>query len=321
MVSREFRPLLACSGRFGCGPQRRTRWGGAFVSTLPLWFRGNSVAFRRSRCGFARIPFCGFARIPASSGVFWPLLASCGGPLSNAAATAHAVGRCLRFNAPAVVSREFRCVSRLPLWFRANPLLFDAPAVLFSRVLASSGLFGGAADLFWGGRLGCRPQGASRCGFARIPLHFDAPAVVSREFRCVSTLLLRFHANSGLFWRALASSGLFWGGRLGCGPQRRTQWGGALVSTLPQRFRANSVAFRRSRCGFARIPLRFDAPAVVSREFRPSLACSGLFRGGHLGSHKLLHFWSPGVSVFFGSLFWPPLASSGPPHCLGSMPA
>ena len=33
--------------------------------------------------------------------------------------------------------------------------------------------------------------------------------------------------------------------------------------------------FRRSRCGFARIPLRFDAPAVVSREFLPLLASSG----------------------------------------------
>ena len=33
--------------------------------------------------------------------------------------------------------------------------------------------------------------------------------------------------------------------------------------------------FRRSRCGFARIPLRFDAPAVVSREFRPLLAFCG----------------------------------------------
>ena len=31
-----------------------------------------------------------------------------------------AVGRGLGFDAPAVVSREFRCVSMLPLWFRAN---------------------------------------------------------------------------------------------------------------------------------------------------------------------------------------------------------
>ena len=126
------------------------------------------------------------------------------------AATAHAaVGRDLRFDAPAVVSREFRCVSTLPLWFRANSVAFRC----------------------------------SRCGFARIP------------------------ASSGVFWPLLQ------GGRLGCGPQRRTRWGGAFVSTLG----ANSIAFRRSRCGFARIPLRFDAPAlplrfdapaVVSREFR-----------------------------------------------------
>ena len=57
-----------------------------------------------------------------------------------------AVGRGLGFDAPAVVSREFRCVLMLPLWFRANSVAFR-----------------------------------SRCGFARIPLRFDAPAVVSRE--------------------------------------------------------------------------------------------------------------------------------------------
>ena len=47
----------------------------------------------------------------------------------------------------------------------------------------------------------------SRCGFARIPLRFDAPAVVSREFRCISTLPLWFRANSGLSWPLQASSG------------------------------------------------------------------------------------------------------------------
>ena len=51
---------------------------------------------------------------------FRPLEASTGGPLRLRAATAHAVGRGLRFDAPAVVSRESRCVSTLPLWFRAN---------------------------------------------------------------------------------------------------------------------------------------------------------------------------------------------------------
>ena len=113
-------------------------------------------------------------------------------------------------------------VSTLPLWFVANSVTFRC----------------------------------SRCGFARIPLHFDAPAAVSCEFRPL-----------------VASSGLFWRGHLGCRPQRRTRWGGALVSTLPLWFRANSVAFRCSRCGFARIPLHFDAPAVVSRGSpRPSSA-------------------------------------------------
>ena len=217
VVSREVRLLLASGGRLGCGPQRRTRWCGAFVSTLPLWFRVNSCLFWRVLtfsgapllgCEFRcvsmlplwfradsvafRCSRCGFARVPASSGVFWPLL---GGPLRLLAATAHAVGR-----------------STLPLWFRASffacrrsrcgfarfPLRFDAPAVL-------------------GGRLGCAGRNGARGGAV------DAPAVVSRKFRSVSTLSL---------------------------------W-----------FRANSVAFRCSRCGFARLPLRFDASAVVSHEF------------------------------------------------------
>ena len=67
---------------------------GRSLSTLPLWFRANS-------------------------GLFWPLL---GGPLRLRAATAHVVGRGLRFDAPAAVSREFQCISTLPLWFRTNRL-------------------------------------------------------------------------------------------------------------------------------------------------------------------------------------------------------
>ena len=83
----------------------------------------------------------------------------------------------------------------LPLWFRVN-----------------NGARGGTGPWFR----------RSRCGFARIPLRFDAPAVVSREFRCISMLLLWFRANSGLLWHLrefrplVASSGLFWGGHLGC---------------------------------------------------------------------------------------------------------
>ena len=53
--------------------------------------------------------------------------------------------------------------------------------------------------------------------------------------------------------------------------------GGARPSFRRSRCGFARIAFRRSRCGFARIPLRFDAPAVVSRAFRPLLACSGLF--------------------------------------------
>ena len=217
---------------------------------LPLWFRANSFAFRSSRCGFARIPLifdapamvssnsgltwplqassggplrlpavacrcggvlwfransvvfrcsrCGFARIPASRGLLRPLL---GGPLI---ATAHAVGRGLRFDAPAVVSRDFR------------PLL--------------------------GGPLRLPPQRRTWGG------PFDAPALVSCEFRCVSMLPLWFRANSGLSWP------LQGGGHLGCRPPRRTRWGGPFVSTLPLWCRADSVAFRRSLCCFARIP-------------------------------------------------------------------
>ena len=152
----------------------------------------------------------------------------------------------LRFDAPAVVSREFRCISMLPL--RAN------------------------SGLSW-------PLQASSGGPLRLPTDgFDAPAVVSHEFRCVSMLPLWFRANSVAFRcsccgfaRIPASRGLFrplLGGLLRL-PTATARAVGALVSTLPLWFRANSVAFRCCRCGFARIPLHFDAPAVVSREFRP----------------------------------------------------
>ena len=170
------------------------------VSMLPLWCRANSVAFRCSPCGFARIP--------ASRGLFRPLL---GGPLRLLTATARAaVGRGLGFDAPAVVSREFRSVSMLPLWFRATSVAFRCSRCGFARIpalVASSGLF-------WGGLL--RLPTATARAVGRV-LGFDAPAVVSREFRC--------------------------------------------VSMLPLRFRANSVAFRCSRCGFARIPASWPVQA------------------------------------------------------------
>ena len=93
-----------------------------------------------------------------------------------------------------MVSHEFRCISILPLVSRE-----------FRPLVASSGLF-------WGRYLGCRPQPRAqwdggwfrrtRCGFSRITFYFDAPAVVSHEFRCISMLRLWFRANSGL-----ASSG------------------------------------------------------------------------------------------------------------------
>ena len=316
--------VLALKGSYvqskgiGYGPQRRTRgWGATFVSTLPLWFRANSLAFRRSRCGFARLPLRFDAPAVVSREFRLPLACSglFGGPLRLRAATAHTVGRDLRFDAPAVVSREFPRVSTLPLWFRANslafrrsrcgfariPSRFDAPAVVAREFPCISTLplwFRAHSGLFWpalassGGPLRLRAATAHAVG---RDLRFDAPAVVSREFPCVSTLPPWFRATSLAFRRSRcgfaripASSGLLWPlleGRLGCGPQRRTRWGATLhsrcgfariipcmrfdapsvsapavvpcVSTLPLWFRATSLAFRRSRCGFARLPLTF----------------------------------------------------------------
>ena len=183
-----------------------------------------------------------FWPVPASSGLFWPSL---GGATEVA-------GRNGLFDAPAVVSRESRCVSMEPSFRR------------------------------------------SCCGFARIPLRFDAPAVVSREFRPL-----------------LASSG----GHLGCGPQRRTRWG-----RLPLWFRASSVS---------RIPLRFDAPALwlPAKQFQPLVASSGLFCRGHLGCGPrwggafVSTLASPGL--FLGGhldcvRLWPLLALQ---NCLGPTPA
>ena len=155
----------------------------------------------------------------------------------------------VNFDAPAVVSREFRCVSMLPLWLRVNSVAFRGSRCGFARIPTSRGLF----RPLLGGPL--RLPTATARAVGRVlgfdAPGFDAPAVVSCEFRPL-----------------MASSGLFWGGHLGCRP---------MVSTLPLWFRTtNSVAFRCCRCGFARIPLHFDAPAVVSREFRPLVASSGL---------------------------------------------
>ena len=97
------------------------------VSTLPLWFRANSQAFRRSRRGFAPIPIA-FGRSPlwcrAHSGLFWPALASSGGPL-RLRATNGARGGARPSFAPAVVSREIPMrFDALPAVVRANSLAF-----------------------------------------------------------------------------------------------------------------------------------------------------------------------------------------------------
>ena len=234
---------------------------------------GTGPWFRRSRCGFARIPlrfdapavasreFCCISMLPlwfrANSGLSWPLQAFSGGPLRLPTATARAVGRGLGFDAPAVVSREFRCVSMLPLWFRANSVAFRCSRCGFARIPASRGLFrpllGGPLRLptataravsrglgFDAPAVVSRDSVAfrcCRCGFARIPLHFDAPAVVSREFRPRQPLL---------------------GGPLRLPTTTARAVGRGLC------FDAPAVLSREFRC-----------VSVVSREFRPLQASSG----------------------------------------------
>ena len=209
----------------GCRPQRRTRrWGGALVSMLPLWFRANSVAFRCSRCGSARMPLrfgappCGFARIPASRGLFW-------GPLRLPAATAHAVA----------VGRGF--VSTLPLWFRANSVAFRrsrcgfaANSVAFRCSRCGFAPFPATRGLFRPLRGGPLRLPAATAHTVGRGLRFDAPAVVSPlvassslfwggPFRLPAATvhavghsvayrrsLLSFRANSGLSWPLQASS-------------------------------------------------------------------------------------------------------------------
>ena len=115
-----FRPLLGRSF-LDYRSQRRVGWDGALVSTLPLGFRTNSITFRCSHCGFVRIPLNfdvtiavshEFLPLVASSGFFRPLL---GRALRLPTAMARAARRGLGYDAPAVISREFRCVAMLPL--------------------------------------------------------------------------------------------------------------------------------------------------------------------------------------------------------------
>ena len=212
---------------------------------LPLWFRANS-------------------------GLFRPLL---GGPLRLLTATARAVGRGLGFDAPAVVSREFRCVLMLPLWFRVNSVAFRCSCCGFARIPASRGIFANSGLLLpkqclhngvltfrvkelVADRNGARGGGTgpwfrrSRCGFARIPLRFDAAAVVwpvlGGPFRLPTATARAVGRGLGFDAPAVVSR------EFRC------------VSMLPLWFRANSVAFRCSRCGFARIPLHFVASSPTN---------------------------------------------------------
>ena len=144
----------------------------------------------------------------------------------------------LCFDIAAVVSRDFSCVATFPLWFRTY------------------------SGLLWPLQSG-RAVTAHAGGFrVRILLRFDAAVVVSHKFFCVA-----FQGTRRGFARIPSLSGFFWGGRLGCGPPRRARWVGReqcgfarisavsrefpCVSTLPVWFRANCLAFRRSRYDFA----------------------------------------------------------------------
>ena len=190
-----------------------------------------------------------FWPVPGSSSLFWPLLASSGASSVAGEALVSTHPRFaripLRFDAPAAVSREFLPLLALfwgATWVAGGSsarggagLRFDAPALVsrysaafrrsscgFARIPASSGLLW----VLLGGHSSCGPQRRTRCGFARTPLRFASAGLfwgeplrlraatahaARREFRCVSTLPLWFHANSGLLWPVLASSfGLFW---------------------------------------------------------------------------------------------------------------
>ena len=157
-ISREW-PLVTSSGlfplgHFVCRPQRRARRDGALVSTLSHEFRCVSML---------PLWFCALLRLPT--------------------ATVRAVGRVLGFDAPVVISREFPCDPMLPLWFRANSVVFRCSPYGFGRIPASRGLF---RPLLWGPLRLLTATART----VRRDLGFDARAVVSHEFRCISMLPL-----------------------------------------------------------------------------------------------------------------------------------
>ena len=78
-----------------------------------------------------------FRPLMASVDLFW------GGHLRLPNATARVVGQGLDFDAPVVVSYEFRCVSTLSLWFRTNSVAFRCSRCEFRPLVASLGLFWG----------------------------------------------------------------------------------------------------------------------------------------------------------------------------------
>ena len=199
-----------------------------------------------------------------------------------------------------MVSREYyRCISMLPLWFRAN-------SGLSWPLQASSG---GAT------KLGCRPQRRVRWDGAFVSTLLPWLRANSVAFRCCRCGFARIPASRGFFRPLVGGPLADRNGARGTGPNSVafrcsccgsssrgfSDRNGARSGTGPwfrrsrMWFRANYVAFRCSRCGFARIPLRFDAPAVVSREFRCILMLPLWFRANSSLSWRLQTF-SGGVT-------------------------
>ena len=117
----------------------------------------------------------------------------------------------LRSDGAVAVLHEFRCVSTLPLWLRANSGLFWlAPAFFPKQCLHHGGSY--VQSKFKG--IGCGLQWRTRRGGRG--LGFDAAAGISHEFRCVSTLPLQEAStpkstNRYDFVRIITSIDLFWG--------------------------------------------------------------------------------------------------------------
>ena len=164
---------------------------------------GAGPSFRRSRCGFARIPLRSLAMLSLS---LW-----CGERSTRWG------GLCAPCN-----PRCFRRLAMLSLW-SARPLLVSSVRLR----AATAHAVGRPYSFFWGGHLGCRAQrrmawgGAARSGAASSGAHLRT--------RWGRPLL----ASSGFFQEVVLGGGPRWGGFFAAlrlqGPQRRTRWGGLFL--------------------------------------------------------------------------------------------